>query len=189
MVTQNWYADDGNAVGTLETLVTLHQKLQKHGPAFGYKLTKCNIIVEESFLENLARFHNRLRSSVQPLQRKSHCWIPAPIRRACHPRPKIAQNVNHAFTQGIQNKLSFFSGTTPDLEPFLQKTEKTVSEKLLHALIEKTAHTEEHRLLFSLPLNNDSLNILSPDECTGDYSRSVALSECLNAMEPIAAEN
>ena len=51
MVTQKWYADDGNAVGSLESLVALHQKLQKHGPAFGYKLTKCNLIVKESSLE------------------------------------------------------------------------------------------------------------------------------------------
>ena len=102
---------------------------------------------------------------------------------------KSPQNVYHAFTQGIQNKLSFLSRTTPDMGPFLQETEKTISEKLLPALTGKTTHTEEQRLLFSLPLKNGSLNILSPDDRAGDYTRSVALSECLNGMEPLAAEN
>ena len=108
MVTQKWYADDGNAVGTLESLVTLHQKLQKHGPAFGYKLTKCNLIIIESFLEKakisfdsvdienvaghrvLGSMIGSEQSSVQRIQRKSHHWIPAPSREACYPRPKIA---------------------------------------------------------------------------------------------------
>ena len=75
------------------------------------------------------------------------------------------------------------------MEPFLQETEKTISEKLLPALTGKTTHTEEQRLLFSLPLENGGLNILSPDDRAGDYSRSVALSECLNGMEPLAPEN
>ena len=82
LVTQKWYADDGNAVVKLESLVTLHQKLQEHGPAFGYKLTKSNLIVEESFWKKnqelfrldrhrdcsrtpSARFDDRLRSNVQ----------------------------------------------------------------------------------------------------------------------------
>ena len=75
------------------------------------------------------------------------------------------------------------------MEPFLQETEKMISEKLLPALTGKTTHTEEQRLLFSLPLKNGGLNILSPDDRAGDYSRSVALSECLSGMEPLAVEN
>ena len=42
---------------------------------------------------------------------------------ATHAR-KSPQNVYHAFTQGIQNKLSFLSRTTPDMEPFLQKQKR-----------------------------------------------------------------
>ena len=80
----------------------------------------------------------------------------------------------------MQNKLSFLSRTTLDMEPFLQKTEKAIAEKLLPALTGKTAHTKQHCLLFSLPLKNGGLNILSPDDRTGEYSRSVTLSECLN---------
>ena len=34
-----------------------------------------------------------------------------------------------------------------------------------------------------------AVSISSPDDRAGDYSRPVALSECLNGMEPLAAEN
>ena len=48
-----------------------------------------------------------------------------------------------------------------------------------------------HRTAFALltPSKNGGLNILSPDDRAGDYSRSVALSECLNEMEPLDAKN
>ena len=45
---------------------------------------------------------------------------------------------------------------------FPQETEKTISEKLFHALTGMTALTEQQRLLVSLPLNG-ALNILSLD--------------------------
>ena len=66
MVTQKWYADDGNAVGSLESLVALHQKLQKHGPAFGYKLTKCNLIVKESSLEKAKKSFDSIDIEIVP---------------------------------------------------------------------------------------------------------------------------
>ena len=48
---QKWYADDGNAVGKLTDLLSTHEKLAKHGPAFGYHITKCHIIVKPTFME------------------------------------------------------------------------------------------------------------------------------------------
>ena len=51
MVTQKWYADDRNSEGTLESLVTLQNKLQKHGPAFAYELTKSNLIIKQKLQE------------------------------------------------------------------------------------------------------------------------------------------
>ena len=66
MVTQKWYAEDGIAVGSLESLVALHQKLQKHGPAFGYKLTKCNLIVKESSLEKAKKSFESIDIEIVP---------------------------------------------------------------------------------------------------------------------------
>ena len=46
-ITHKWYADDGNAVGKLEDLAAVFQRLKTHGPSFGYHLTKCQLIVKE----------------------------------------------------------------------------------------------------------------------------------------------
>ena len=169
IVNQKWFADDGNAVGSLESLVALHQKVQKHGPAFGYKLTKCNLIVKESSLEKAKKSFNSIDIEIVPGHRVLGSTIGSEAacdefsekvtteyqhqveKLAIHDR-KSPQNVYHAFTHGIQNKPTFLSRTKPDIEPFLQETEITISEKLLPALTGETTHTEEQRLLFSLAL-------------------------------------
>ena len=51
-VTQKWYADDGNPVGSLQALNELHEKLQRHGPAFGYNITKCHVIAKPTSIDN-----------------------------------------------------------------------------------------------------------------------------------------
>ena len=139
MVTQKCYADDGNAVGTLESLVTLHQKLQKLGPTFGYKLTKCNLIVEENFLEktknsfdsiDIEVVHRVLGSTIgseatcNEFREKATTEYHHQIEKFVTHARKSPQNVNHAFTQGIQNKLSFLSRATRDKETFPQKNRK-----------------------------------------------------------------
>ena len=48
---QKWYADDDNAFGSLDKLKKLYDSLKKHGPAFGYNLTKCHIIIKEHLFE------------------------------------------------------------------------------------------------------------------------------------------
>ena len=50
IVTQKWYADDGNAAGGLKSLRTKLDNLDVHGKAFGYnvKPSKCRLIVKEN---------------------------------------------------------------------------------------------------------------------------------------------
>ena len=45
-ITHKWYADHGNVTGSLKDLKTVHEQLKKHGLAFGYTMTKCNIIAK-----------------------------------------------------------------------------------------------------------------------------------------------
>ena len=178
MVTQKWYADDGNAVGSLKSLVALHQKLQKHGPAFGYKLTKCNLIVKESSLEKAKKSFDSNDIEIVPGHRVLGSTIGS--KAACDEfREKVTTEYQHqvenlpstpenrrktyiTLSHKVYRTNSFsLSRTTPDMERLLQETEKTISEKLLPALSGKTTHTEEQRLLFSLPLKNGGLNILT----------------------------
>ena len=42
-VTQKWYADDGNAAGSIPLLSKLYHDLKEIGPHFGYKVIKCHL--------------------------------------------------------------------------------------------------------------------------------------------------
>ena len=180
----------------------MHPKLQKHGPAFGFERTNSKIIVRGSFLEiantaferhpdcswtKSAWLGHRVRRSMPRIQRTNHHSIPASNRQASHSRQNSPQNVYHAFTQGVQNKLVSLRNHTWHSTITIRDWEDNRG-KVLPALIGKTIITEQQRLLFSLPLKNGGFDILSPD-CAGDYSRSVFLSEYPNEMEPRAPEN
>ena len=49
---QKWYADDGNAAGSVEALKVLLSKLKLHGPSFGYNVIKCHFITEAEFVND-----------------------------------------------------------------------------------------------------------------------------------------
>ena len=58
-ITQKWYADDGNVTGSLNDLEAVHEQLKKHGPAFGYTLTKCNIIAKTENMKQAQSLFNK----------------------------------------------------------------------------------------------------------------------------------
>ena len=89
MVAQKRFADYGNAAGTLESLVTLHQNLQKQLSAFGYKLTICNLFVKERFLEKSKQSFESLDIKIVPEHRMLGSKIGSEarvqrIQRKCH---------------------------------------------------------------------------------------------------------
>ena len=48
---QKWYADNGNTFGSHDNLKKPFFSLKKYGPAFGYHLNKCRIIIKEHLFE------------------------------------------------------------------------------------------------------------------------------------------
>ena len=50
-VLQIWYADDGNAAGSIESLRNLFGELPLRGPAFGYNISKWHLITKVSSLD------------------------------------------------------------------------------------------------------------------------------------------
>ena len=48
-VTHKWFADDGNAAGSISSLLKLYHDLKEIGPHFGYKVIKCHLIVKSDF--------------------------------------------------------------------------------------------------------------------------------------------
>ena len=51
--------DDGNVTGSLKDLKAVHEQLKKHGPAFGYTLTKCNIIAKTENMKQAQSLFNK----------------------------------------------------------------------------------------------------------------------------------
>ena len=57
-VTQKQYADDGNVPGSVDDLKIVHDKLKQHSSAFGYTLTKCNIITKTENINQAGKLFN-----------------------------------------------------------------------------------------------------------------------------------
>ena len=192
-VTQKWYADDGNAVGKLEALRTLHDKLEEHGHAFGYNITKCHLITKSEYIDEakelfknkdveLVDGHRVLGSVIgSPLAEKTYkskksIEYSNVLKKLASHSKKSPQNVYHALTKGVQHKLTFLSRTTPDIDELLEDSEKIISEKIIPNITGQDRPTEPERKLFSLPLRNGGLNIMVPQDRKNDlrWSRDVA---------------
>ena len=70
---------------------------------------------------------------------------------------KSPQNVYHAFTKGVQNRLSFLSRTTPETTAIFHATETIVKERVIPALTGRSIPTDERRRIFWLPVKNGGL--------------------------------
>ena len=132
-VLQKWYADDGNVAGSIESLRNLFEKLKLDGPAFGYNINKCHLITKDSSLGKAKDLFkdedvelvagHRVLGSVIGSPEACHAFQSSKLteytnivnKLASHAK-KSPQNVYHAFTKGVQHKLTFLSRTTPDME-------------------------------------------------------------------------
>ena len=180
-VTQKWYADDGNVAGSLDDLKIVHDKLKQHGSAFGYTLTKCNIVTKtENILQAEQLFNNSeieiveghrvlgsvigSESSCNEYKRKKQNEYIGVVEKLSKHAKTSPQNAYHCFNKGLQNNITFLCRTTPAIFENLQETKKLIKNKLIPALTGKQEVSEDDRLLFSLPVRDGGLNIsLSED--------------------------
>ena len=130
-ITQKWYADDGNVTDSLKDLKAVHEQLKQHGPAFGYTLTKCNIIAKSEHMKQAQRLFNRdveivdghrvlgsvIGSDAACDKFTSHKQSEYnQIVEKLSKHAKVSpQKVFHCFTKGLQNKVTFLSRTTPNI--------------------------------------------------------------------------
>ena len=195
-VTQKWYADDGNVAGSLDDLKVVHDKLKQHGSAFGYTLTKCNIITKTENINQAEKLFNsseieivkghRVLGSVigsesscnEYKRQKQNEYIGVVEKLSKHAKTS-PQNAYHCFAKGLQNKLTFLSRTTPAILENLQETEKLIKNKLIPALTGKQEVSEDDRLLFSLPVRDGGLNISLPEDRQQEINWSREMSSCL----------
>ena len=138
-VTHKWFADDGNAAGSIASLLKLYHELKEIGPYFGYKVIKCHLITKSDFEQRardlfadqdveILKGHRVLGSVIgndesrrEFFDEKSQTYTSLLKKLSKH--AKIApQNVYKAFTNGVQHKLTFISRTTPNSEVLIDKT-------------------------------------------------------------------
>ena len=204
-VLQKWYADAGNAAGSIESLRNLFEKLKLHGPAFGYNVTNCHLITKDSSLDKakdlfkdenveLVGGHCILGSDIG-LSEACHAFQSSKLteyadivnRLASHAK-KSPQNVYHAFTKGVHHKLTFLSRTTPNMENTLQNTESLLTTKLIPNVTGRGQPSVTERRLFALPLSKGGLNIFSPEDRRNDLQWSKAVTSHLDEENLTTAE-
>ena len=196
-ITQKWYADDGNVTGSLKDLKAVHEQLKKHGPAFGYTLTKCNIITKTENMKQAQSLFNkedveivdghRVLGSVigseaacdtfRSQKQSEYNQIVEKLSKHAKVSP---QNVFHCYTKGLQNKVTFLSRTTPNFIGNLEETERKIKENLIPAITGKNDITDEERSLFSLPVRDGGLNIVHPQDRVEELNWSRQMAACLD---------
>ena len=101
---------------------------------------------------------------------------------------KSPQNVYHAFTKGVQPKLTFLSRTTPDMENTLQNTESLLTTKLIPSTTGRGQPSVTERSLFSFSLSKGGLNIFSLEDRRNDLQWSKVVTSHLDEEDITTAE-
>ena len=91
------------------------------------------------------------------------------------------QNAYACLTKGVQQKLSFFSRTTPSMVGVLDKVEERLG-RVIPNIVAKEVIQEEGEL-FSLPLRMGGLNIALPQDLHKNLGQSIELSSPLASFK------
>ena len=173
-------------------LIKLFSSLKKRGPALGYHLTKCDIITKEHLFEKAQQIfvHDEVQiveGSVIASEYAERKFVERSPKQQKSLLKKLAahanvspQNVYKSFTSSVQHNLTFLARLTPDIEDLLKECEESINDKLLPNLLKNPPYNQKYREIFSLPIMEDGLNILKPEDCFKEYGRSVQLSSPLS---------
>ena len=149
---------------SLRDLKAVHERLKKYGPAFGYTLTECTIIAKTGNMKQAKSLFNkdveivdghRVLGSVigseaacdkfRSYKQSEYNQIVEKLSKHAKVSP---QNVFHCLTQGLQNKVTFLSRTTPNFIGNLEETKRKIKENLIPAITGKSDITDEERSIF-----------------------------------------
>ena len=201
-IMQKWFADDGNAVGSLQNLRKMLDLVETTGQGFGYfvKPSKCHLICKPEYAEEAKKIfhgtnikivegHRILGSAIGTAhatktfineQEELHLSLINKLADIAKTHP---QNVYACYTKGVQAKLSFLSRTTPSMSDALNETEKAVRHNLLPKMLRMDSISDDTRTLISLPLKLGGLNISEPIDQAASYKWSQKISCCLETPE------
>jgi hypothetical protein len=199
---QAWYADDGQALGKLQSLFTWLNLVKKFGPRYGYylKAKKTYLIVKPQFLEKAKSLfqktgikvvgdgHRDLGSIIgsrvfveKELTKKVKYWS-----RQIEQLSKIARTQPHAahagFVHGIKGRWTYIQRTMKSVQPLMKPLETEIREKFIPALLDLEPQdiSVNLRNLLALPARYGGLGINNPVvEATFKHSDSLKLTSQL----------
>jgi len=86
------------------------------------------------------------------------------------------------FTAGFKHKLTYFIRTMPDLVEILKPVDEIINNKLLPAITERSAISDDDRHLFSLPAKMGGLGLpIYAETSTIEYNNSRRITENLSS--------
>ena len=206
-VLQKWFADDGNAVGSLKNLRKILDVVETTGKGFGYvvKPSKCHLVCKPEYVEEakeifrgtnikIVEGHRILGSTigtkdaVEAFIDEQRCIHKTLIDKLADIAKTNPQNAYACYTKGVQSKLTFLSRTTPNMKDALVETEKAVRHNLLPKMLRVDSVDDDTRTLLSLPLKLGGLDIGQPEDQVASYNWSQKVSTCLETPETAADE-
>ena len=178
-----------------------------HGKAFGYnvKPSKCQLIKKENHRDSATKIFVSINSTMADVFRALGSVIETPsacdkymeneIENTATQTEKLSkiaktspQNAHSCYTKGVQNKLSFLTGTIPEAFKKKDDIEKNVRQQLLPSITGKNHLADEDRNLFALPLRMGGLDLLSNTDFSRNYEWSQVFSDPLENSDPEIAE-
>ena len=180
---QKWFADDGNAVGSLKNLRKILDVVETTGKGFGYvvKPSKCHLVCKPEYVEEAKEiFHGTnikiveghrilgstigTKDAVEAFIDEQRCIHKTLIDKLADIAKTNPQNAYACYTKGVQSKLTFLSRTTPNMKDALVETEKAVRHNLLPKMLRVDSVDDDTRTLLSLPLKLGGLDIGQPED-------------------------
>ena len=198
---QGWYADDGQAAASLETLRCLWDRVSSHGPAYGFypKPEDTVLIVKPRRFEEAVKLfentgiqitcegHRDLGGAIGSekfveayASQRIEGWVDqirclADIART---QPHAAYS---AFVLGVQQRWVHFQRSTACGPHLFQPLEDAICKDFIPALLgleQGEAISEILRAVFSLPVSHGGLAIFNPvDECPHNHRDSRRLTK------------
>ena len=99
---QKWYAEDGNAAGSVEALKVLPSKLKLHGPSFGCNVIESHLITKAEFV-NGAIIDDSCRQYIKD-QKQNYLRMLQKLVKHAKSAPR---NAYKCLTNSVQQKLTF----------------------------------------------------------------------------------
>ena len=100
---QKWYAEDGNAAGSVEALKVLPSKLKLHGPSFDCNVINSHLITKAEFV-NDAIIDDSCRQNIKD-QKQNYLGMLQKLVKHAKSEP---QNAYKCLTNSVQQKLTFY---------------------------------------------------------------------------------